>query len=565
MLEIITKTGISLDLPSDIQIDITIENPFMSADKIPTPYSLSINLPNTPLNMYVFGNPHLVTSINVVKSIDVELRFNGIVFFGGYLVVDDVQNDVINVIIEGVLLNGISEEPINKIEMKTYRFYHDYYSEKGKNEISTFLKSAAAGNESIVIAPIRNSAVKWDALQTMQSYDREEYFNAGKNQFNVANQSFEFPNNDEKIDFPYLMPMIKINYLFDAVLGEIIDKNPFTDYPLNKLVLIPTYLRKMPLNYIGMERDSYGYMHTLYINKTLSNTPIGDVIKDLLKLLCASIRTVGKRFNLELNRDIISRSDIIDWTEKIDKTYSIKRETGQSYKWGLKTSERGSNSDETPIVLANYKTMSDYPYDAEKTSYFEISDTGEIFRRSCTDEEITFDLVDQGISDSSDNDGDFDACCDLKAIKCSLFRYATTSYTHKWKNWYIPMAEFSSNEDADMYIGIHHGYAPTLEKDKNYPLVSSHNYDMLGNKLCELTLITGYKSYLAQYHNSFSNWLAKEKTIVTTRVNLNVLELKELDIFNKVHILGKNFYIRTLTIHLKNLKIEPSDVELIEA
>src|SRR5690606_21652826 len=87
MLEII-HNGKALNLPPDIQISLTIENPLLKEDRIPTPYSLSFELPRTRNNLEQFGWPDRLASYihgRYIRTIPVDIRFHSITISKGHL------------------------------------------------------------------------------------------------------------------------------------------------------------------------------------------------------------------------------------------------------------------------------------------------------------------------------------------------------------------------------------------------------------------------------------------------------------------------------------------------
>src|SRR5690606_16517496 len=88
MLQIISN-GTALDLPTDISINLTIENPFMVEDRIPTPHSLTFELPPTANNLQLFGFPNRIATYGVgsfERSIPCVIRFSGLQLAVGRLV-----------------------------------------------------------------------------------------------------------------------------------------------------------------------------------------------------------------------------------------------------------------------------------------------------------------------------------------------------------------------------------------------------------------------------------------------------------------------------------------------
>ncbi len=65
MLEVIVDKTHILNLLSDVQISFIEENPLFVEDRIPSPYSLTFEVPPTPGNLKALGFPSRITSASV--------------------------------------------------------------------------------------------------------------------------------------------------------------------------------------------------------------------------------------------------------------------------------------------------------------------------------------------------------------------------------------------------------------------------------------------------------------------------------------------------------------------
>ena len=80
-----------LQLPEDISVDMTWENPFLLQDRIPAPYSMSFTLPGTKENYAAFGNPQRLNSTGIKKEIASNALFNSVTFLKGKLNFQEVE------------------------------------------------------------------------------------------------------------------------------------------------------------------------------------------------------------------------------------------------------------------------------------------------------------------------------------------------------------------------------------------------------------------------------------------------------------------------------------------
>ena len=69
MLQIYTDNRL-IDFSDDISVDLVFENPLLTTDRIPATYSLSYDLPLTPRNREIFGNPDRAATGNDRFSIE---------------------------------------------------------------------------------------------------------------------------------------------------------------------------------------------------------------------------------------------------------------------------------------------------------------------------------------------------------------------------------------------------------------------------------------------------------------------------------------------------------------
>lgn len=100
MLEIKLETG-TLDLPTDIQINLVIENPLLNFDKIPVPFTLPFEIPGTSNNLSKTNYPNRATSFKKV-DLAATIVYDGIIFLKGLISVLGYNNKRIKLSFKGV-------------------------------------------------------------------------------------------------------------------------------------------------------------------------------------------------------------------------------------------------------------------------------------------------------------------------------------------------------------------------------------------------------------------------------------------------------------------------------
>ncbi|MBK6964584.1 MAG: hypothetical protein IPH20_11780 [Bacteroidales bacterium] len=116
------------------------------------------------------------------------------------------------------------------------------------------------------------------------------------------------------------------------------------------------------------------------------------------------------------------------------------------------------------------------------------------------------------------------------------------------------------------YLMFWAGMANTFENDgRNTRLIMAHHTDHFGIKRLNTSLHPeGPDGLIEKYHGRMKAWVEKDKMRVKGSFCLTPLELKRLDIRDKVYLRGRLFYIEKLSYTLSNQQISLVDADLIE-
>src|SRR5690606_35358876 len=150
---------------------MTMENPFMLEDRVPTPYSLTFELPPTPRNLQLFGYPDRIGSYtsgnSYNRSIEVVIRFNGLLIATGALILTEYDR-TLKVNFSGVDFNSKLKDKMFEVPMDTIQIGGTYnvaewdnsanYANKYRQWAKTNRYDDISGSDPrFVIAPIIRS------------------------------------------------------------------------------------------------------------------------------------------------------------------------------------------------------------------------------------------------------------------------------------------------------------------------------------------------------------------------------------------------------------------------
>ncbi|MEG1588630.1 MAG: hypothetical protein RR354_04785, partial [Mucinivorans sp.] len=99
-----------------------------------------------------------------------------------------------------------------------------------------------------------------------------------------------------------------------------------------------------------------------------------------------------------------------------------------------------------------------------------------------------------------------------------------------------------------------------------YPFLTSDNCDAYGFvSPYDVSLeLGGERGLINAYHKRFKDWVEKNKLVLKADVLLSPLDLKNLDLKNKIHIDGRNFFIEELSVTITPRAIKPAEVTFVE-
>lgn len=651
MLEIIID-NVVMDLPPDIQISITVENPFMLADRIPTPYSLNFELPDTPKNLKQFGWPNRITAYKTANNSfttpkSMEIRFNSIEILKGQVnLVPFSQSLKLRFI--GIDYNEFLKQPLNTLDLGR-KYFEGSYSHVNYDDPMNWAYSykqwanelALATRPDMLAAPMVfpqdnqpfskftiNNVVPEDSY-LYQYYNGQptiklpyivqdlEYINA----YNPLNQNFiikPHPSDNSTVTISQshasIFPAFRVGYLLDVIFGNMLVNNPFRENELNDLVLptyyFPTWKERRGADYSGSPgpvthfppmvsnprpsvTDPYPSQPYLELSDFLPSTPANEFIRMLLNLFGMTLIPQSGKLKVVANSSIINKAVSKNWSNKVMQDQELNKSATEAeiYAYGYAEAKTVEiNMSDSISSHFNY-VMMDTPYTLDGDKYYErlFQSFDQIYTKRVSEETVnvtglgtfveiqpSYDLLDSGFNKlvTTDKQNKFDMTSPIKPLPVIPADYF--NYIH---NRPLNNAEWSKKNEWEVaaLINVDRTQRPSeivlsffqgrhfIKGDENtkYPFLNSVTRFLdIDNRSLNWE---GGDGLFNRYHQPFAQWKEREKAKISATLLLNSLDLYKLDITDKVHIDGRNFFIEKMQYTIGFDQISPVQIDFLEA
>lgn len=306
MLEIFVSDQ-KIDLPTDIQFALTIENPFMLQDRIPAPYSLTFELPATARNLKIFNFPDRIASyksqLGITVSRTCRVLFQSVTIDTGYITLTEFERQI-KAAFRGADISGALRESLFETPMDVVNFTGGNYNDPNFDDPTSYaakyrqfaINGAQRLDDRLVVAPIRvktensypltfmrspyeipssrsgrewsgsrgrprnNSGLGRTAPRSTFVMMGEEYFNY----YNPAHQEFmlrrdpPLPPNTDMVHAP-IFPLLKVHYVLAKLFADRLDNNIFANPELEDLVVPSTYFQNWERLTVELQPSPYEY------------------------------------------------------------------------------------------------------------------------------------------------------------------------------------------------------------------------------------------------------------------------------------------------------------------
>lgn len=522
MLEIIAKNT-KLDLPTDIQIALVIENPLLKENRIPTPYSLSFELPATQTNLQLFGWPDRVTaykSKDNIVTVPCEIRFSSISISRGHLKLMSYMKSL------KVSFSGIDHVADAKKKLYEIDFGKEYFFDgthdtpinflSGDNWARSYRRWAESAlnntREDFILAPIgiyknaipssrteRIDSYSRDSTPSVSSYERFRSIyrfqdNCYFNLYNPYRENFLITPDHPDYDFTIAVshanayPQFRVGYIFKKIFGEALGNNPFLNAELRDLVMPTFYYPTWDIRIHSQAAPSQGYTNAhfppmvanprpnydqpypdvpyLDYKEYLPDVAANEFLKTILTTFCYSLFSIKGKLIFKNNSDILRADPDDNWSSKLSDQQDISLESAKSYVYGYKESKPFTSSEEFSTV-PNVTAMSGVPYELNSEKYYEarfyISETKQRFLKKVIEREVNIPIANYKLNKQ---DAFYELLDDAAEVKVDRSGdiYEIESDVQLLPNF--PLNAFWSTEnDRDLYINTYSFEAPCIDID----------------------------------------------------------------------------------------------------
>lgn len=590
----ITLNNETLVLPADFSMSLTIENPLLVPDKIPTPFTTTFDLPADPVNLRLFEFPNRLNSKNSFKEYDSAIFFGPIRILKGVLVAQKFDKNI-KAYFRGVVINDAITKQLQNVQMDQYSFgsggsYNPSFTDPGgfAYKYKEFIFKTLSGTGDFVAAPVRLDGVEWpylvnDRMPTTHGYyaSQELYLNF----FNARNKTYTItqPGSATPEVHTVIFPMPFVYKLIDKIFGETIMDNFFRTGELSKLVLVTTYHPNFTgftmANQSGilLDGDQGNGEKYFFLNSFLPAIQGNDFFKEILKMFCGSLYSSNGKFRIVKNKDIICSKESTDWTSKLIDNLSISKQKGQRYQYGYSSQQttQKSNYEFENLSDLNATTATEDNEDVYWIRSLKASYTKKLRKKANTADKNRYIYECVGAKFSSQLESDenetFDCTVTTEPLPLTIDEYWFENGNDGGINlltWAVPTLKLDNRmvrSDLSNVL-IYQGLTNTFTPGDQYPLLSAYNVDAFGNKMGDLTLNwEGDNGLLNRFHAEFKDWIQSDKIRASGTFLLSALDLKKLDLSKKLDVQGKKFFIEKISVYLTHSTIEPAEVDLIES
>lgn len=550
MIEFITDAGVSLDLSPDAEFQIDFESPIFADDRMPVAFSTQVSFPPTQRNLAAFGMLPGTLNLPSRSAIRVVMHAGGIPLFPGLLVFDGIEDGMIQYSFSGTDVAESFEEldiadfaPLASVAISAMTDIQD-----GKY---LFVKAPLLIDKEYVATPI---------------YDSEDGFVDGCGA--AAKYSNLYASEETRFTpaFPlhqFVLELFLKNGMEVAVDGSLADT-------LTAAHILGQYRPKASDGNYGILADASSMM---LISHTLPEMSAAEFLANIMKMLCCALFRDGSGFALMPLSAIFDSGTIINLDHAVADSPDLSVEPASSYRFGF--ADEGDNSYsseqlESDIAAGNVTECDTFrevctTESEEYTAYFH-KPTGYVYssrKMACgirTDQEGTTSYTEypqrltdilysphESVSYKGDaaSDSESDASVAFHLVRCIPENvYTATRNTKMNADRIAPVMAFEEigNERGnEAYVGLivnnqmcDSGIAMNLEDGSDY----DSGLSLKPQRLFDL------------WHSSYARWLGKERASVTVGLNLSLLELASLRLYQKVYFRGKVWIIKKLSLSL---------------
>lgn len=598
------------DLMADTSITLTWENPFLSADGISTPYSISWELPRTSRNLALIGHSNRVASRAMELKFKARICFAGIELIRGIITVERISSDAIEVEFNSADVLAKMARSLHELDLGTISFGY-----------ATFHQGGVPGNmgnsywdKSVPQAAYRNY---WDnqvkeenpdivapplAIKDSNWENAEQATDSSVDAYTIVYQRYSRINNFSSDgyhailqNYAKILPSVRVGYIMKQIDSNLAEY--FSDYGLRRLMVQSTYHQSYQIadNYHVWSFNADTGEYFVRICDYMPKVNTGEFVCEMLKLTCSSLYVADDKLSVVNRAELLNSIEVVDWTDRFVGEPTVEFRPAEKY-----VVEYSDPTDDEPVpeerpIKTASSVVSMVEMEAQNSAIdkelgtFSIAGTEQIFEqrinsRLSSETNAHYDYVllrdvkpVEAEMQESDDIATFDMSINLMPVRMvvavdmladsKMVPSFTNTGCTKHDYIYCPEIERPELKRPDkVTVGIYWGKAASLlASGIRYPLLSSKEPNWGAVSGVASLDLNGENGLINRFHQEFKSWVEKDKRVIKGQLLLDVLDIHNLDLKRKIHLSGRNFFISELSITITNHTIELADGEFVEA
>lgn len=525
MIEILTRSGVFLELAPDSGFEIEMNNPILESDRIPVAFSTAISFPPSETNRSVFGYlPAMLLPPSVKMVSGVRILSGGIPILAGSLIYDSLDEN-------GNLVYSFTEKDV--VDVLNEKLH------KLTNLPSSRIHGGLTADE--LVSQIRSGLEPGIGAPVL--YDPE-------------GSVFKFHNLPFSNYKSRFTPCVALSRLF-------------SDIPVG--IRFP---EGMSFSILGLYKpftgNEKGYGDRLRIAETLPDVTLLDVLKEYCKMTCSFV-FIDSGYYSVIPFSQLSIDNPIDWDEKISDIHSFTIEKASGYGFGYQKEEVSDNGEATDEFVS-VSTLKGVLGARRVGKYTPVrcTLTGDAY--SVPPHSVSLvsnydaDACEILNVDDEDYDNEIDGEKTDNRLSASLIRNVPVCFRHEtWEpdDEDDPQGHGTWMTDEEHYrvAGLVSFPADGGERDSKIIIGEFGSGQLVGKGYgmsdggADLQVGSGLtaRQLYSLYHRSFAAWLAKDRQVISVDVNLTMEDISAFRMWQVVTVRNRLFLVKRLNLSVSTM------------
>ena len=524
MVEILTSSGVSLDISPDTEFDLVIENPIFTDERIAAPWSTDIAFLPTLKNKRAFGYIGVPLSQPETKELSATIAVQGLHLLSGTLIYDGISDGNLNYTFTSRDISPYWSKKLHELP-----FLGD-----ADNGID-YMREVLAGDIDGISAPvIVNAALAADADWNMD-------------EFNINRKYRNAADTDEPLDG--FIPAVTVSKLMSHA-----GLKPAISQDLQELFDSLSILGTMWTNYLPWTKSG---SYSLNLTDSLPDISLKDFISELCKMCCAAVFTHRGQIHIVSFSSISGAGDVLVWDDRVSDSFEIEHSESTGYSVSYKSVTENTGTETLPET--EIPTLTDAFSHFDKTGavpqYLSVTHkpSGDVYS-------VGFDRVSRpsdnsyqagnylsarlsgfGKYETGGNAGSEDISIGLVPAPCAPVKFylaANKAYLKMAPTVSIPGVGASRPSDAVVVLT-----ASGQGTDNGYVVGDGADID-IGLRLDPAFLFD-------RYHKAFATLKGKGTDTATVDAELSIYELAALKIWTKISVRGRLYIISRMSVRFQ--------------